>query len=157
MAQSNSKQFEAWWKVYERTGKLGVIRLGITCNDLRQLFGEPDDTAKGFRKQPQTGIWKYGEVEFHFGFEGELFLILIDSWDEELSPRVIAQTAPPTPNQLKIMGHDDASRLKSLADISGLPEQRLRFHAQADEAIFSTVQHGIVFIMASGVGQHNLC
>lgn len=91
---SSSAQFQTWWHDYERTGKLGVIHLGMTRDDLRQLFGEPDDAAKGFRKQPQTGIWKYGDVEFHFGLEGELFFIFIDEADEGLSPRVIAQAIP---------------------------------------------------------------
>lgn len=89
MTQSSSKQFEAWWQEYERTGKLGVVHLGMTCEDLRQLFGEPDDTAKGFRKRPLSGIWKYGEIEFHFGFEGELWLIYTEAPDDE--PHTIAK------------------------------------------------------------------
>jgi hypothetical protein len=145
---TSNDAFLTWWREYERTGKLGAVHLGMTREDLRQLFGEPDDTAKGFRKRPLSGIWKYGEIEFHFGFEGELFLIFIDGWDEVVSPRVIAQATPPTREQLRIMGHDEASRLKSLATKAGLPEHRLRFYAHADETIFSTVQHGIVFIMA---------
>jgi hypothetical protein len=125
---TSNDAFLTWWREYERTGKLGAVHLGMTREDLRQLFGEPDDTAKGFRKRPLSGIWKYGEIEFHFGFEGELFLIFIDGWDEVVSPRVIAQATPPTREQLRIMGHDEASRLKSLATKAGLPEHRLRFH-----------------------------
>jgi hypothetical protein len=145
---TTNERFLAWWQDYERTGKLGAIRLGMTRDDLHQLFGEPDDTAKGFRKKPKTGIWKYGDVEFHFGLEGELHLVFMDEAEENLDPRVIASSLPHTPVQLKNMGHDDASRLKSFAATSALPEQRLRFHAQADETIFSTLQHGIVFITA---------
>lgn len=54
------------------------------------------------------------------------------------------------------MSQDEASRLKSLAAIAGLPEHRVRFYAQADESIFSTVQHGIVFIMAYWSGPANV-
>jgi hypothetical protein len=54
------------------------------------------------------------------------------------------------------MSQDEASRLKSLAAKVGLPEHRLRFYAQADESIFSTVQHGIVFIMAFWSGPANV-
>lgn len=154
---SHSPKFETWWAEYQRTGKLGAIRLGMMREDVRPLLGEPDDTAKGWRKRPLMGIWKYGDVEFHFGLEGELYLIFIDEKEEDLAPRVIAQTDPPTPASLKIIGHDEASRLKSLAVQVSLPEHRLRFYAQADEAVFTTVQRGIVFIMAfwSGPAQCN--
>ncbi len=86
---TSNERFTTWWQEYERTNKLGVVRLGMTREDLRQLFGEPDDTAKGFRKRPLSGIWKYGEIEFHFDFDGRLFLIYTEAPDGE--PRTIAK------------------------------------------------------------------
>lgn len=59
-------------------------------------------------------------------------------------------------NKLKRMNYGDVSSLKSLAAKAGLPGHRLRFHAQADETIFSTVEHGVVFIMAFWSGPAHL-
>lgn len=54
------------------------------------------------------------------------------------------------------MGQDEVSHLKSLAAKCGLPEHRLRFCVHADETVFSTVEYGIVFIMAFWSGPANL-
>ncbi len=35
------------------------------------------------------GIWKFGEIEFHFDPDGRLYLIYTEN--EDLSPRVIAR------------------------------------------------------------------
>ncbi len=94
---TTNERFLAWWQDYERTGKLGAIRLGMTRDDLHQLFGEPDDTAKGFRERPLSGIWKYGEIEFHFDFEGKIFLVYTETPEDE--PRTIAKQGHALPNE----------------------------------------------------------
>lgn len=91
VSASHSPAFQQWYNRYEQSGDLGSVRLGITRDDLRTWFGEPDDTACGFRRHPLSGIWRYGTVEFHFTGTGELFLVYSEQPD--LIPRVILSGA----------------------------------------------------------------
>ena len=59
------------------TGDICPVRLGMSRDALRKLFGEPDGTSTGSRKHPTTAIWKYGDLEFHFGPRVDDFLSLI--------------------------------------------------------------------------------
>jgi hypothetical protein len=86
---SNSSAFNDWWEHCERTGAIAPVQLGMTRDDLRSFFGEPDNTARGFRRRPLMGIWKFGQIEFHFDTDGRLYQIYTE--DEDLSPRVIAK------------------------------------------------------------------
>jgi hypothetical protein len=43
----------------------------MSREDLRILFGDPDDTGGTSRKHPTPSIWKYGDLEFHFGFRSD--------------------------------------------------------------------------------------
>jgi hypothetical protein len=86
---SKSTAFNVWWGQYERTGAIAPIQFGMTRDDLCSFFGEPDTTARGFRRRPFMGIWKFGQVEFHFDTRGRLYQIYTE--DEDLSPRLIAK------------------------------------------------------------------
>ena len=86
---SSSTAFIDWWAQYERTGAIIPVQLGMTRDNLRGLFGEPDATAQGFRRRPLMGIWRFGQIEFHFDADGRLYQIYME--DEDLSPRVIAK------------------------------------------------------------------
>jgi hypothetical protein len=86
---SKSAAFNAWWTEYERAGAVAPVQLSMTRDDLRVFFGEPDDTARGWRRQPLMGIWKFGQIEFHFDTDGRLYQIFTEH--EDLSPRVIAK------------------------------------------------------------------
>jgi hypothetical protein len=88
---TQSAAFQCWYDRFEQSGDLGEVRLGITRDDLRSWFGEPDDTARGFRRRPLMGIWRYGIVEFHFSDTGGLFLVYSEQPD--LVPRVILSEA----------------------------------------------------------------
>lgn len=85
--KTRSAAFQRWYDRFAESGDLGTVRLGVTRDDLRGWFGEPDDTARGFQRQPLSGIWRYGIVEFHFSNAGELFLVYTEQPD--LVPRLI--------------------------------------------------------------------
>jgi hypothetical protein len=84
----SSPAFEMWWSEYQRTASLGTVHLGVSREDLRALWGEPDAASSGFRHQPNMGIWRFGPAEFHFDASGHLFLIYTE--DEDGKGRVIA-------------------------------------------------------------------
>jgi len=86
---SKSAALNDWWERYERTGSIAPVQLGMMRDDLRSMFGEPDATARGWRRRPLMGIWKFGQTEFHFDTDGRLCQIYTE--DENLGPRVIAK------------------------------------------------------------------
>jgi hypothetical protein len=87
--KTSSTAFETWWRGYECTGSIIPIQLGMTRDEIKTFFGEPDNTARGWRRRPLMGIWKFGQIEFHFDAGGRLYLIYTET--EDLSPRVIAK------------------------------------------------------------------
>jgi hypothetical protein len=74
-----SEEFRAWWKKFRSTGDICPVRLGSTREDLRRIFGEPDDLGGISNKHTTPSIWKYGELEFHFGPLDSDVLVLIYS------------------------------------------------------------------------------
>lgn len=70
--------FDDWRNELKVSGATVPIRLGMDRGTLKELFGEPHATAAGFRKQPLSGIMKYGDIEFHFDGSGSLFLVYSD-------------------------------------------------------------------------------
>jgi hypothetical protein len=62
-----SAAFIAWWKRFRETGEISPVRLGISREEMRLLFGDPDDVGGTSRKHRTPAIWKYGKLEFHFG------------------------------------------------------------------------------------------
>jgi hypothetical protein len=69
----------------------GVAGFGATRDELRRLFGEPDDFSVPSRRQREPMIWKYGAVEYHFGPDGRVWLIYTEEADG--SPKVLAGPA----------------------------------------------------------------
>jgi hypothetical protein len=61
-----------------KTGEFGPIRLGISRRQLRGHLGEPEDWGPAPRAKHNAGIWKYGDVEFHFSGD-TLWLIFADN------------------------------------------------------------------------------
>lgn len=59
----------------------GTVRLGMSRDEVRECLGDPDDTGGTSRKQHVPRIWKYGEVELHFGTSGELVRFFWDDAD----------------------------------------------------------------------------
>jgi hypothetical protein len=39
----------------------------MSRGEVRAIFGDPDATGGTSRKYPTPAIWKYGDLEFHFG------------------------------------------------------------------------------------------
>jgi hypothetical protein len=76
-----SDEFKLWWKKFCESGDICPVKLGCTRDELRALFGEPDSVGGTSRKHKRPGIWKYGELEFHFerGKTDALFLIWSDT------------------------------------------------------------------------------
>ena len=68
------------------------VGLGATRDELRRLLGEPTDTSTPTRRQPEPTIWKYGEVEYHFGEDGRVWLVYAE--DAGRSPRVLGRLPP---------------------------------------------------------------
>lgn len=60
-----------------------IIRLGMTRADLLFLLGEPHDKAMPTRSMPQPLIWKYGEIEFHWGPKDYGLWLVIEAENSE--------------------------------------------------------------------------
>ena len=60
-----------------RTGEFGPVRLGMLRGQIRSLLGEPEDWGPSPRAKHNVGIWKYGDIEFHFN-EDVLWLLFAD-------------------------------------------------------------------------------
>jgi hypothetical protein len=78
-----SVAFQHWYEKFAATGDICPIRLGMSRDELRSAFGEPDDVGVTSRKRREPGIWVYGGLEFHFDHtaDDELFLIYRDTAD----------------------------------------------------------------------------
>jgi hypothetical protein len=77
-----SVEIEGWCERVSSTGDIGPIRLGMSRERVRAIFGEPDDVGGTSRKRRPSAIWVYGGVEFHFDLAiDELFLIYRDTAD----------------------------------------------------------------------------
>ena len=63
--------------------------LGATRDELRRLLGEPSDTSVPSRRHRRGAIWRYGEVEYHFGSDGRVWMIYTE--DANGNPRVLGQ------------------------------------------------------------------
>lgn len=72
-------QFNEWLQQLKKSGWIQPVRLGMTRDELVELFGEPTDTAKCSRNALRPEILKYDNVEFHFGPKQEDGLNLIYS------------------------------------------------------------------------------
>jgi hypothetical protein len=65
------------------------VGLGATREELRQSLGEPTDTSAPTRSQREPRVWKYGDIEYHFGEDGRVWLVYTE--DAEGNPRVLGQ------------------------------------------------------------------
>jgi hypothetical protein len=72
-----SDAFKSWWTKFGETGDICPVRLGCTREEIRSLFGEPDAVGGTSHKHKAPSIWKYGELEFHFGKKSTDTLSLI--------------------------------------------------------------------------------
>ena len=74
------QRFERWRAQLSRAGDICPVHLGMSRDELRATFGEPDDVGVMSREQPIPLIWKYEDIEFHFDgtAPGVLFLIFSD-------------------------------------------------------------------------------
>jgi len=74
-----SAAFKSWWKIFRATGEISPVRLGLTREKIKALFGEPDAVGGTSRKYRTPSVWKYGELEFHFDSRSTDVLWLIYS------------------------------------------------------------------------------
>jgi hypothetical protein len=63
--------------------------LGATRSEMKRLQGEPTDVGAISRGHREPSIWRYGEIEYHFGIDDRAFLIYTE--DETGEPRVFGQ------------------------------------------------------------------
>ena len=75
--------FDEWSNQLRTKGWIQPIQFGMSRENVRALFGEPDAIAKGWRKAAAPMVLKYGRIEFHFGPESEDGLSLIYSDNAE--------------------------------------------------------------------------
>jgi hypothetical protein len=68
------------------------VGLGATREELRLLLGEPNDRSITTRRQRQPMIWKYGDIEYHFGDDGRVWLVYTE--DAEGNPQVLGRWSP---------------------------------------------------------------
>jgi hypothetical protein len=73
----SSPEFQSWWDSFRRTGDICPLRLGMSRDELKAVLGQPDDVGGTSRRWRTPAIYKYSDVEFHFGLgpEGTLDLI----------------------------------------------------------------------------------
>lgn len=77
---SNTHKITVSMLEFLRTGQFGPVRLGSSRNELRGYLGEPETWGRPYLPRSsaaQAGIWKYGDIEFHFR-EDTLWLIFAD-------------------------------------------------------------------------------
>lgn len=72
-----SPEFQSWWDSFSRTGDICPLRLGMTRAELKAVIGEPDDVGGTSRRWRTPAIYKYAELEFHFGLGPQGLLELI--------------------------------------------------------------------------------
>lgn len=92
-----SREFKDWWREFRVTGDICPVRLGMTRDELKAIFGEPDDVSTMSRKQRVPAIWKYDDLEFHFEHEpdGKLWLIYSEEGEfVQISIKVIYAKEP---------------------------------------------------------------
>jgi hypothetical protein len=63
--------------------------LGATRDELRRILGEPTDASVPTRSQRRPMIWRYGEVEYHFGPDGRVWLVYTE--DSDRNPLVLGR------------------------------------------------------------------
>ena len=75
-----------------RSGLFGPVRLGMSRAQVHGLLGPPDDTGGTSRRYRTPAIWKYGDIEFHFGRRDDdrLHLIYLDHFAVPTGGRAIA-------------------------------------------------------------------
>ena len=78
-----SETFESWWCDFRDTGDICPITLGCSRDELRAVLGPPDETGGNSRKYRTSAIWKYGDLEFHFGPKSTDVLWLIYMENDE--------------------------------------------------------------------------
>lgn len=73
----SAAEFQSWWDSFRRTGDICPVRLGMTRAELKAVLGEPDDVGGTSRRWRTPAIYKYADVEFHFGLGPQGLLELI--------------------------------------------------------------------------------
>jgi hypothetical protein len=75
-------EFKNWRKTLLQASRIEPLRLGMTQEDLRAVFGEPDDMSSDSIKGRPL-IFKYDDIEFHFDdrYGHKLFLIFSENED----------------------------------------------------------------------------
>lgn len=73
-----SSVFAQWFDAFSRTGNISPLFLGMDRQEIAGIFGDPDDHSAGSHAQ-RAAIWKYGSLEFHFGADGSLWLVYMDT------------------------------------------------------------------------------
>lgn len=63
-----------------RTGRFGPLRLGMTRAQVGAILGPLDDHSGRAPMGRLPSIWKYGDIEFHFGDGGQLCAIHTDTF-----------------------------------------------------------------------------
>ena len=81
-----SRTFEQWWDRFVQTGDICPLKLGQERREVEALFGRPDDFSTDAPDPGTAAVWKYNDLELHFGDEQEnrLTLIYMDSADAVL-------------------------------------------------------------------------
>jgi len=63
-----------------RSGQLGPIKIGLSRNEVKTAFGEPNQWHSKSPSWKTANIWKYGDTEFHFRAD-KLWMIFFDEFD----------------------------------------------------------------------------
>ncbi len=74
-----------------QSGLFGPVQLGMPRSQVHELLGPPDDTGGTSRRYRTPAIWKYGDIECHFGRRDDdrLHLIFLDHFAVPTGGRAI--------------------------------------------------------------------
>ena len=68
-----------------RTGEFGPIKLGISHTELQGYLGDPKNWGPYPKAKQHAGIWKYGDIEFHFHFKEDALVGIFSDHVETLN------------------------------------------------------------------------
>lgn len=116
--------------------------LGATRDELLLLLGAPTDTSAPTQGQRQPMIWRYGDIEYHFGPNDRVWLVYTE--DADGTPRVLGGIAEVEPWQsFDLPAHIEAFEAELHRELSpghclyGLPLRAIARRPDRDDALFS--------------------
>ena len=85
--EATRETFAQWRDELFKSGSIAPLAFGASQDDVKALFGAPDDTST-LKKKGKALIFRYADIEFHFDPQREHRLCLVYCERDDSSPRV---------------------------------------------------------------------